>query len=468
MLDQQTKQNNDREHKNNGKEATKSFCRTDKNKNTGQPGARTDKDVQGTGLGRTGGDGKRVTFETDKKRDCPPQPKWRAMLGAMILMAVKGLTYREAEDYIAHYAPARFLCGLTDTDWTPDHVSIFELTQQLGPEGMEQINKHIIGIAIKKGFADPSALMSDTTAQEAKIPYPNEIGLMSRYAEKMKQLLKKAGVRFSKARKLIREKSQKVKAIVRAAHLFCKDANTKARAGKKLKHIILELHRSVKEELDQYRRKVRGKAEKELVRMTNVMDQLLPQICFFLETGFVAPKKIIHLVMNELYSIVRGKSGKKVEFGLKWGISRLRGGFINGFLLNGGQHKSDIKFCLEAIKKHIAEFGKAPRDYGFDRGGHSPANVKKAKKFGVKNVGIAPKGKQSWAVSENKRKEIVKERAQVEGLIGTVKKPLYGFNKPDARSIEAMGICGQRSFVGFNLRKIVREMVKMELASAKA
>jgi len=43
----------------------------------------------------------------------------------------------------------------------------------------------------------------------------------------------------------------------------------------------------------------------------------MPQILHFFTTGFVASKKIIHLQMSDLYSIVRGKAGKRVEFGLK-------------------------------------------------------------------------------------------------------------------------------------------------------
>ena len=38
--------------------------------------------------------------------------------------------------------------------------------------------------------------------------------------------------------------------------------------------------------------------------------------------------KIINLHIPELYSIVRGKVGKSVEFGLNWGITRLRGGYL--------------------------------------------------------------------------------------------------------------------------------------------
>ena len=38
-------------------------------------------------------------------------PHLRALIGAVILMALRNLTYREAEDQIRHYGPARYLCG---------------------------------------------------------------------------------------------------------------------------------------------------------------------------------------------------------------------------------------------------------------------------------------------------------------------------------------------------------------------
>ncbi len=75
--------------------------------------------------------------------------------------------------------------------------------------------------------------------------------------------------------------------------------------------------------------------------LNDVMKTLFPQILYFLETGFVANKKIIHLQMKELYAIVRGKAGKKVEFGLKWGINRIAGGFIQGYLIDDMANLSD-------------------------------------------------------------------------------------------------------------------------------
>ena len=109
------------------------------------------------------------------------EPQYRALLGALALMAIRKMTYREAEDLITHYAPARYLCDLMDSDKTLDHVTIFEFAVMLGADGVEKANQVILGIAKQHGLVDPTELMSDTTAQEAMIPYPNEVGLMARF-----------------------------------------------------------------------------------------------------------------------------------------------------------------------------------------------------------------------------------------------------------------------------------------------
>lgn len=111
--------------------------------------------------------------ESKVKNPSGPQPHYRELLGAIILMSLRNITYRQAEDLIAHYVPARYLCGLMDSTWVPDHTTIFEFTQMLGAEGIKRINDIALLSAQELGLLDSSSLMSDTTAQEAKIPYPN-------------------------------------------------------------------------------------------------------------------------------------------------------------------------------------------------------------------------------------------------------------------------------------------------------
>ena len=89
------------------------------------------------------------------------------------------------------------------------------------------------------------------------------------------------------------------------------------------------------------------------------MARLLPQIRSWLKTGKVATGKIISVHMPELYAIVRGKVGKAVEFGLRWGLTRLRGGFLLAKVAMNRLDLQDSKYAVQAVDDHMALFGKA-------------------------------------------------------------------------------------------------------------
>lgn len=228
--------------------------------------------------------------------------------------------------------------------------------------------------------------------------------------------LKKVGGKFTKIKGKTKEMASKVKYLVRCSHLFAKGKESKAKVGKKIYHQAKAIQSLLQECL------IEGRA-------------------------------------------VHGKAGKSVEFGLKWGISRVDG-FVIEFLMEQMSNVSAKKFCLEAIQKHVELFGQAPEIYGFDRGGYNAGNIKKAQAMGVKHVGIAPAGKADWAVSEKMSERISRERAQVEGVIGAVKSKKYGFNKPNVKSTPAMEMSGHRSFLGFNLCKALRKLDQQALQMA--
>jgi len=326
-------------------------------------------------------------------------PQLRALIGAVLLMATRRMPYRDAEDQIRHYAPARYLCGLTESDWTPDFTTIQDFTELLGEEGVKLLNEYVVRTAVKKNLADTTILVADTTAQEAAIPHPNEIGLVASFLRSAVGSMKKAGGAFTKV-------VQKTKGVVKAA----------------------------KEKVRRYRLFAKTK-EKQI---------------------------------PELYSIVRGKVGKAVEFGVMWGISRLGGGFLLGTMGRTRKQCDDSKYAIQAVENHRSLFGAAPRSYAYDRGGYSKENVAALKARGVRDVGLAPRGRAEWPVKGRARDRLIRERALVEGGIGAVKSLRYGFHRPGARSMEMMGACGQRGLLGFNLNKLIRELPPRRARRAQA
>ena len=205
--------------------------------------------------------------------------------------------------------------------------------------------------------------------------------------------------------------------------------------------------------------KLRGHAvvaRRKLLELHETMGKLVPQIRHWLRTGFVAPGKIINLHIPQLYSIVRGKVGKAVEFGLSWGITRLRGGFILATMASAKTELTDSTYAVRAVEDLVALFGKPPRGYAYDRGGYSAQNVERLGEIGVRDIGLAPRGRAPWEVQGKVKDRLIRERALVEGSIGTIKCSKYGFNRPAARSAAMMGVCGQRAVVGLNLTKLLR------------
>jgi hypothetical protein len=102
----------------------------------------------------------------------------------------------------------------------------------------------------------------------------------------------------------------------------------------------------------------------------------------------------------------------------------------------------------------------AARWVPFGDDGYSLENVAALKKKGVKDVGLAPRGQVDWAVGNDVKEKLVRERALVEAGIGTLKSRRYGFNRPRVRSADMMGACGQLAVLGFNLNKLVRGLAK--------
>ena len=264
------------------------------------------------------------------------------------------------------------------------------------------------------------------------------------------------------------ENFAKAKAKLRDYRLFAKTKSKKQKDAMTTKMVALveqiqgglgkalKAAAAGKARLNKYGKVAHGKVE----QLHAVMERLTPQIRYWLKTGYVAAGKVVSVHISELYSVVRGKVGKSVEFGLSWGMRRLRGGFLLATVAKDRKDLVDAKFAVSAVDEHIALFGKAPTSYAYDRGGWSTDNIEAITKRGVRDVGLAPRGKAAWKVSGKVKDKLVSERAQVEGGIGTIKHSKYGFNRPAARSARMMGTCGQLAVLGFNLNKMARELAK--------
>lgn len=395
------------------------------------------------------------------------RPHLREMLGVLVLRAVKSCTLQEAMDLARHYAPARILCGFIDetgkdSGLGPDFRTISDFEILMGEAGMKQFNAVVLRAAAVLGFADIKGLCADTTAQEASIPYPTEVGLMRSFARSVLNGVKAFVGLPSTMKKEIQDIVEGIGKKVRKYRLFAKTSEEKRAIGQiilksvsKLHTIASQLSESIKSGKIKITKKSRRFANR-LPSLLGIFSKLAPQIRYFLKNGKPCKNKIISLDMPEARAIPRGKDGKECEFGFKWIVNRVRNGYIwlsvNAALGNANEFDCSVK----AVQEHIALFGKPPKEFGYDRGGWSKIHMEKIKKLGVKQVAVAPKGKAKWNVSNRCKERMSRERAQVEGSIGCLKR--VGFNRPYSKNTQSALRAGHRAALRLNMTKLVRDV----------
>ncbi len=400
-----------------------------------------------------------------KNVDGRPGLSWDVSLYVplVVLMLVKNLHARAMEAYLAENVVARVFIGRQADVRAQirDHSNIARAYVALGKAGIDEVNGLTLTVAKALGFADPSILSADTTAQELPIGYPNEPGILRGVAQRCGRALAKLKERGVVGVGRALEQVQTILRSVKEHHLFAKGKPEKRRVLTRLLTEVGQLvvyTRPMVEQLRQSRDRVTQSARATLGVMHEVAKRLIPQIVQWITTGVVAKGKIVHAGVLQARAIVRNKAGKKVEFGLPYLLSRLGGGYIFGTVIRGGVDES--KMPLQALAGYRAIFGAhaTPTLMVYDRGGYATATLRALAHEGVKEIGIQPKGHGAWHVAEAVRETVRSERGKTEGIIGTLKTDKYGFNKPKERLWQTLEMAGPRSILSFNLNKLMRDL----------
>lgn len=387
----------------------------------------------------------------------------RLHLGALIAQSMNRWTDRETEDMVAHHAGVRMLCGLELSSETIDHTSIEAFRNQLTAAGAEAINRIVVTAAVGAGFTGSALCSSDTTVQESPISYPTEVGHMRNIAEKLQGIGLKLRKKLSgKLGKLAAE----VKHTFTKIRLFTRGKGEKVVAQKK--KLSQELQRTV----GRMRRLVQGKvnglkrhSKEKHQEALDLYRLMLLQIRHWMKTGFHRPGKLVSLWERQARAIMRNKASHAVEFGRRWIITRLTGGYIIGKACRKLGSDADTGIVPEVLEHFAGVMGELPKLMVYDRGGDGPKNHRTLARKGIRN-GIFRKGKEALVgLGRNTVLKARRERALSEATIATIKNPRYGFNKPRAKSSEGCVLKGQAAILGANLARLARDWT-MEAATA--
>lgn len=380
----------------------------------------------------------------------------RAHIGALIAQTMNGWTDRQTEEMVRYHVGVRLLCGLEGTTTTMDRTRIEAFRNCVGKSCVEELNQLVLRSAVGAGFTGVEICAADTTVQESAIAYPTEVGHMKNIAEKILKFGKELKLKSIERLKNIENKAQGLFTSIR---LFTRGKAEEALAKKK--KLSKKMHSQVQKIVRQAKLLLQlkpGKLAKTAKEQLDLYEHILTQIKIWMQTGFHPKDKVISLWDTTARAISKGKAGKSVEFGRRWIITRLMGGYVTGTPCQKIGADADTRIADEVIMNFMDTLGEVPESFIYDRGADSKKNSNFLNDVGVKNNCIFPKGRRKMNVTPDVLAMARQERSLNESSIANLKSKKYNFTKPRARSQHACDLKGFSAMLGFNLNHLLRDL----------
>tara|TARA_B100000508_G_C11448562_1_gene272735 strand:+ start:155 stop:1660 length:1506 start_codon:yes stop_codon:yes gene_type:complete len=368
----------------------------------------------------------------------------RVVIGAVIIKHMCNLDDRETIDQISENMYMQYFLGYSSfTSANPFDPSLFvEIRRRLGDQIIVEMNQRILALANptkppdkqddnsanKSGdLPNKGKVIMDATACPQDIAYPTDLNLLSEARQISERIIDKL---YDTS--VHQKKPRTYRKIARTAYL--RVAQKKVKHGKVLRKAIRKqlgyLRRNLKsigkllDMLDDYPTiPLEKKDHRCLLVIQCLYDQ---QLEMFRTNSHSVSDRIVSIHQPHVRPIVRGKLGRKVEFGAKIHLSLVDGfSYLDTISWDAF---SEGKAMMDYIEKFRLRFGHYPAEVLGDKAYCTRENRKNLKLLGIRLI-AKPLGRPK-AVTENHVRP--GERNPIEGKFGQAK-TAYGMNRIKAR-----------------------------------
>jgi hypothetical protein len=391
-----------------------------------------------------------------------PAKSGRIAFGALVIKERLSITDEETVEQILENPYLQYFLGLHEFREKAlfDPSMMVHFRSRFGQEDYDAINTKIIdlatGVTLEESTQatsedpekrviqtesdddeDPPAappnegkLLMDATCTPADITYPTDLKLLNEAREKTEAYLDKLHEPFIGERKKPRTYRRE------ARRQFLAIVKQKKPGTKKIRKAIGQQLRFIKRNLAHIGHYLE-QDRRALLRLTSYNIKCLQVIHTLYEQQFFMYENRTHSVADRVVSIsqphvrpiVRGKAGKKVEFGAKISISHVRGGYVSLHRLSWDAYNEsgDLVSQVEAYREH---FGCYPASVHADMIYRTRANRAYCKEFDIHLSGPAL-GRPRKITAENAaelkaQKKLARQdeldRIPVEGKFGNAKR----------------------------------------------
>jgi len=373
-----------------------------------------------------------------KKQGCPAtNPRW--IIGALIIKHIMNLSDEETLQTISENPYMQFFLGCSS--FSPDLLfspTIFvDIRKRLGNEIFNQFSDELIKICFpekikdEKAVANQGELKIDATVADQYIRYPNDLGLLNEAREKTEEIIDEL---YEKLRDKLKVKPRTYRKVAHKKYLS--EAKKRQKNKKSLRVAIRYMLncldrniRSINKMLDMLEgNPLTYNQMRQLWIIETINDQ---QRKMYQEKSNRCDDRIVSISQPHVRPIVRGKQGKRVEFGSKLGLS-LANGFIKADTLSWDAY-NESKDLIRQAEAYKSLYGYYPELILADKIYATNENRRWCKENGIR-LSATPKGrpKKQSAYQKSKRKKEYGRRNQIEGKIGQSKQG-YRLNQIKAK-----------------------------------
>jgi IS5 family transposase len=378
-----------------------------------------------------------------------------AVLRCALLKQYRQLSYQELAFHLEDSASFRAFARLP-LSWSPQKSVLQKTISAIRPETWEQINHALLSGARHAKIEDGAVVRLDSTVTSALMHEPSDSSLLWDAVRVMVRLLKRAGaliggdaglawrdhcraakkrarqIQFTRGRPNRVQLYRELIAITRATLAYLKQATALLAVVTSTPAIALW-----QVEVHHYRPLV-----ERIVRQSErrvLAGETVP-----------ASEKLVSLFEPHADIIVKGS--RDTEYGHKLNLATGRSGMILDLVIEAG-NPADSERLLPMLERHIALYGRAPRQAAADGGFATRSNLITAKAWGVSDMAFHKKAGlriEDMVRSKWVYRKLRNFRAGIEARISCLKRA-YGLARCTWRGLDHFKSYVWSSVVAYNL-----------------
>jgi transposase, IS5 family len=381
-----------------------------------------------------------------------------AVLRCGLLKQHRQLSYEELAFHLEDSASFRAFARLP-ISWTPKKSVLQQTIGAIRAETWEAINRALLASARQQKLEDGSIVRLDSTVTSALLHEPTDSSLLWDAVRVMVRLLREADGLLGGVGLAWRDHRRAAKKRARAIQ-FTRGRPKRVQLYRELIKITcatLANLRQAEAQLAMAAKPLASLWQAKVHHYQPLIERIIVQSQRRVLAGEPVPSGERLVSLFEPHADIIVKGGRDVEYGHKLNLTTGRSGLILDLEIEAG-NPADSERLLPMLKRHIAFYGKAPRQAAADGGYASRANLNQAKAHGVRDMAFHKKSGlkiEDMVRSRWVYRKLRNFRAGIEAGISCLKRA-YGLARCTWRGLDHFKAYVWSSVAAYNLALFTR------------